>query len=1056
MQTQKMPWDEDWSQSAAPPMGAGGYPTITIPRDPRLTAREDAATARAIAADQRAAAASARDQTRFNERNEPKLPAGYMLGSDGRTAVRIPGLPPEANAPPVKTPADLEAVRAEALDKIRLGRSLQQRSRDGWFTTGVGSNVAGWFQGTPAYDLAQDTETLKNAGALTRVMEMSRQNGGKNPLTPLSNSDFQALSSSLTNLDPGQSDQQYQANVQRTIDLYTRAYQGAGGTDLEGDLDPSKRRKAGPVAPVIGGATPPPPASAGGPTRSATFYGDGGQGGGGAAALATGSTKTERNPALAGVNAKVAGMLRAGASDAAIRDYLAKSGASASPASVNAVLEFRRRNPGYKGGYTVDLESREVPTTAWNKFAASPVGTGIYAAVDAGIGGLTDEVATIAGGGDLADLNARKQAAFAANPKAAFTGQAIGTVGSMSGIGALGRTTGLASRFSNPALVGDIAFGTASGAGQSNDNRLLGGTLGGVGGLAGNVVGNTVASGLGRLARTPAGIAVQNRARGLFGARMLTDARPLNSADSAAFTAIDRAGVDNVTAQLTEAQRLGIPMSLADTNPNLRELAGAAVRRSPSASSFAEDALLPRSRGQYDRFTSSVNANLGATANVPQLSADLMTQARTAASSLYDRAYSNPVPSTPEMDAILSTPFGRDALGRARTIAANERRSPEELGFAFNEDGSVRLNPRPNDAIARHLAARADLNDAQAVYKAARSDPNANADLAREQMLAARERLRQAERGLAAAPDPSMPASVPAYTTQTLDYVKRGMDDVLEEQRNPITGRLVLDEAGRAQNQVRGQLLDEVDRLNPDFAAARSAYAGPMESRDALSRGADTYRLHPDELGMQVGTQSPEQLGQMQLGYRGAMVDHAGQIRDSGNPWETTLGSPLARQRLETMYPESPGVANMLRQRELEAQLAQTTNGILGNSKTAQRGIADQAFAATNPLIEGGLHAGAALATGGASIPGTAARVAGAGLKNWMARGQNRMSEARAEALAPVLLNTNPAAALDQVLQYLAQQRQWQALVEATTPRRSLGMFGRGVGSQAAVMPLNR
>ncbi|MFV3424440.1 hypothetical protein ACNJGC_21385, partial [Mycobacterium tuberculosis] len=101
-----------------------------------------------------------------------------------------------------------------------------------------------------------------------------------------------------------------------------------------------------------------------------------------------------------------------------------------------------RRNPGYKGGYTVDLESREVPTTAWNKFAASPVGTGIYAAVDAGIGGLTDEVATIAGGGDLADLNARKQAAFAANPKAAFTGQAIGTVGSMSGIGALGRTTG--------------------------------------------------------------------------------------------------------------------------------------------------------------------------------------------------------------------------------------------------------------------------------------------------------------------------------------------------------------------------------------------------------------------------------------------------------------------------------------------------------------------------------------------------------------------------------------------------------------------------------------
>lgn len=1040
MQTQKMPWEEDWSQLAAP-MSAGGYPTITIPRDPRLTAREDRQDARADRADARADATA--NRVAANDAARLDLERRRLALAEQTAAAKQPGK------------QDLDAVRAEALDKIRLARTLQQRSRDGWFTTGIGAKAAGYFSGTPAYDVAQDTETLKNAGALTRIMEMAKQNGGKNPLTPLSNSDFQALASSLSNLDIGQSDDQYQRNVQSVIDLYSRAYQGSGGTDLEGDLDPTKRRKQGSVAPVIGGATPPPPGAPGTPTRSTTFYGDGGQGGG-AATLATGSTKTEKNPALAGVNAKVAGMLRDGASDTAIRDYLAKSGASANPASVNAALEFRRRNPGYKGGYSVDLENRQVATTGWNKFASSPVGTGIYAAVDAGMAGLTDEFASIAGGGDFADLNARKQAAFATNPVSAFTGQAIGTIGSMTGIGALGRSTGLASRFSNPALVGDIAFGTASGAGQSNDNRLLGGTLGGVGGLAGNVVGNTAASGVGRLARSPAGMAFQNRARGILGAPLLSDVRPLNSADSAAFDAINRAGVDNVTAQLTEAQRLGIPMSLADTNPNLRELAGAAVRRSPTASSFAEDALLPRGRGQYDRFTSSVNTNLGPTANVPQLSADLMTQARTAASDLYDRAYSRPVPSTPEIDAILSTPFGRDALGRARTIAANERRPPDELGFALEADGSVRLNPRPNDAIARHLAARADLDDAQAIYKAARSDPNANVDLARDQMLAARERLRQAERGLVAAPDPSMPASVPAYTTQTLDYVKRGMDDVLEEQRNPITGRLVLDEAGRAQNQVRGQLLDEVDRLNPDFAAARSAYAGPMESRDALARGADAYRLHPDELGMQVSAQSPEQLGQMQLGYRGAMADHAGQIRDSGNPWETTLGSPLARQRLETMYPGSPGVASMLRQRELEAQLAQTTNGVLGNSKTAQRGIADEAFAATNPLIEGGLHAGAALATGGASIPGTAARVAGAGLKNWMARGQNRMSEARAEALAPVLLNTNPAASLDQVLQYLAQQRQWQALVEATTPRRSLGMFGRGVGSQAAVAPLNR
>ncbi len=1051
---QKMPWDEDWSQPQDTQAGPSGYPTITMQRDPRQVARDDAAMARAALDQQLRLQAATRDAVRFSERNKPNLPAGYMMGPNGQ-AVRIPGLPPEKGT---EQPGqrDLDSVRAEALDKIRLARSLQQRSRDGWFATGFGASTMGSIGGTGAYDVRQDTETLKNAGALTRIMEMAKTNGGKNPLTPLSNSDFQALASSLSNLDTSQSDGQYQANVQRVIDLYTRAYQGAGGTDLEGDLDPAKRRKrAGP--PVIGGGIQGSslPPSGGQPTRSTAFYGDGGNGGGGAATLATGATKTERDPSLAGVNARVASMLRSGASDAAVRDYLTQVGARADPASVNAVLDFRRRNPGYKGGYSVNLENRQVPTTGWERFAASPTGTGIYAALDAGLGGLTDEIASMAGGGDLADLNARKQLAFSTNPKAAFAGQALGTVGSMTALGALGRTAGITSRLANPQLVGDIAFGALSGAGQSNDNRLLGGTLGAVGGAGGNFVGNQAAKGIGALARTAPVTAMSNRVRGIFGIPMLPVARPLGAADNTIMDAINRAGPNDVTGALTEARNFNIPMSLADTNPNLRELAGAAVRRSPTASSFAEDALLPRGRGQYDRFTAAVDTNLGPTANIPQRSAEMMEQARAAAAPDYARAYGNPVPSTPELDAVLNTPFGRQALGRARTIAANERRAPAEMGFALDDAGDVVLNPQPNAMMARHLGARAALDDAQAAYKAARSTPGANMEAARQAVEVARSNMRLAEAGLRGAPDPTMAAAVPSYTTQTLDYVKRGMDDVLEEQRNPITGRLQLDEAGRAQNGVRGQLLDEVDRLNPDFASARQAYAGPMGSRDALSRGVDAYGLHPDELGMQVATQTPEHLGQMQLGYRGAMVDHAGRVRDSGNPWDATLGSPVARDRLQTVFPNNPGVERMLRMLDIEKRLAQTTNAVLGNSRTAQRQIADDAFASASPLLEGALHAGAALTTGGASIPGTAARVAGGGLKNWMARGQNRMSEARADALAPVLLNPDPSAALTKVMEMLAQQRAFQDFVSRTTPKR-LGMFGRAIGSQAAVAPVNQ
>lgn len=157
---------------------------------------------------------------------------------------------------------DLEAVRLEALDKIKLARSLKDRSKNGWFTTGFGSALAAAPGGTAAYDVKADTETLKNAGALQRIMEMAQTNGGKNPLTPLSNSDFQALASSLSNLDTSQSDEQYQRNVQRVEDLYMRAYKGAGGTDLERDLsggsDVSQLDKAAlfAAAPAQPGAPP--------------------------------------------------------------------------------------------------------------------------------------------------------------------------------------------------------------------------------------------------------------------------------------------------------------------------------------------------------------------------------------------------------------------------------------------------------------------------------------------------------------------------------------------------------------------------------------------------------------------------------------------------------------------------------------------------------------------------------------------------------------------------------------------------------------------------------
>lgn len=833
---------------------------------------------------------------------------------------------------------------------------------------------------------------------------------------------------------------------------------------------------------------------AAGMVAGATGAGGGGSDGGGFGArfspadkpsgglgLATGATTTERDPKA---NALIDSMIRRGATPDEINKQLANVGQGAvNPADIAAAQAYLRKNPAYKGSFADAI--REVPTSGLNQFSASALGAGITAASDA-VNPFNGDLS-----GNRDEFRLKRGLLRSANPVASLlgdlTGGTLAAVGLEAGAGAAAGKMGLkltkevgdkvvptlASKLIPRA--GDAIYGAAAGAGNAEDGQrvagaLLGGTVAPIAGLVGSQIAKPIAAGVRAIpGASSAGQAINNAlgraanigGNAIRGARgeapvaftpAVAEAAPaaLSGAQQAIAKALATAGPDDVLARLGQAGDIGVPMALADAHPALTSLAGAAVRRSPNADAIAQNALLPRSRGQIDRFGAAISRDLGPVENIPQLSADMTAQARAAAEPLYKRAYANPVDSTPELSATLGTPFGRQALGRANTIAANERRAPSELGFAQDAEGNVILNPQPNQAMAAHLGARAELDAAQEAYRAARTG-SGDVTAARNRVELARENMRSAEQTLAGSPDPSQAASVPGYTTQTLDYVKRGMDDVLEQYRNPITGRLVLDEAGRAQNQVKNQFLGEVDRLNPAYADARNAYAGPVQARDAMTRGQDALTMNPNELGMQVSNQSPEHLAQMQLGYRSALMDRANSVRFSSNPFDATLGSPAAEQRLSTLYPDTPSVATLLSQRDMERQLAGSTNEILGNSRTAQRQIADQAFE-TNPLMEAAMHGGAAMATHGASLPGTAARVAGIGLKDAFTMGMGKRAVARADEMAPVLFNTDPSAASDSIAAILnaAQaRREYLMRVNQAASARG-GVLGAAGGSSVA------
>ena len=537
------------------------------------------------------------------------------------------------------------------------------------------------------------------------------------------------------------------------------------------------------------------------------------------------------------------------------------------------------------------------------------------------LGGL-DEVAagarSVIGGipyaDALSDINASKQALAADSPWAYGAGNIIGGISSAYGLGSLGLGSKLP-------LLSDVGLGAAGGALEDNENRIGGG-------VAGGILGGT----LGQIARY--GVGRFNRPEGI---------------DASLAQNVERAGVGNVRGSLMEARDLGVPMSLADTDSIMTSLAGSATRLSPDADRMAMEALLPRSRGQIDRFSQAIERDLGPLSDPAQQSEALLRQAATEASPLYEAAYAAPGATTLNLEDLMPRPSMRSALGRAGSLASEEGRDPNALGFVFDDAGNA--------------------------------------------------------------------TGIASPSWQTLDYMKRGLDDVVQGNRTANMGRL--NNEGRAVNDTLQTLLQRMDQMNPDYAAARSAYAGPMKLRDALAAGRDAVRQTPREVQAVTGRMSPAEQEQLRLGYRVGLDDRAQDVRFSSNPFEALMGTPAAEQRLSAVYGDDPGVSRFLRQRDVERRLAGTTNEILGNSKTAKRQIADEAFIGGIPF-EAMAGAAADIATG-APVNTALRTISLRSLADRARMGSLRGAKDRADQMAPVLFDTDAATTLDTLDDLLAR-----------------------------------
>jgi len=728
--------------------------------------------------------------------------------------------------------------------------------------------------------------------------------------------------------------------------------------------------------------------------------------------------------------------------------------------------QLRQRGSKYVGRQTVVAKPVAAPTIAPTPVenALSPGAQRLYDAQErigapSGIGtlinqgalyGLSDEIAGIGNAlvnvvkspftGEFDPKQAyydardaeRKRAddALSASPIAGTLATILGGFVGMNPAGAVRAVPNALSAIKSGAKVGVLGGALAGfGGGRDTETSITGSILGGgLGGALGGVVpvAGSVATNLRAGASRLLGKSQDELAREIVGKAIAADA---NTGASAG-------------AMMDEARNLGVPFMLADTGENARTLAASVSRQPGPSRTIVRNAVTERQQQQGDRVRGFIERDLGPVANTYEVSDQLQAQARQAAAPIYERAYAAPVVSTPELDAILTTPAGRQALSRARTIAANERRDPSEMGFALDENGDVVLNPVRLDLFQKQAEAKSAFDAAQEAHRLALRTAGSDTDASREALLQARAGLTDATSALDGRLAEGTAATQNGYTTQTLDYVKRGLDDLLEPSRNPLTGKLVLDEAGRAINDVRASLVNEVDRLNPAYAEARSAYAGPASARSALEEGRDALRWSDEELARKVGSLSDPDREQFALGYRSALAKSLEGRVDDADKARAVLGTPAKRAALQTLFGGDEGLARFEASLGLERSGNDTFRAVATGSPTAERLAAD-AQTMDPGLQETAFNVAVRGAQGG-GISGMALSLLSEAVEAGKF-GRGEAGQRVRQSIASLLSESDPAA-LRQAVQ------EANAAVQAAEARR-IGAYSRSIDTTAGLIP---
>lgn len=189
-----------------------------------------------------------------------------------------------------------------------------------------------------------------------------------------------------------------------------------------------------------------------------------------------------------------------------------------------------------------------------------------------------------------------------------------------------------------------------------------------------------------------------------------------------------------------------------------------------------------------------------------------------------------------------------------------------------------------------------------------------------------------------------------------LDYWKNGLDQVIDEHTaTDMIGRRKTDRVGASVQNIKQRFLEIVDQANPDYKAARNAFAGESSYLNALEDGASLFSERADELALKFSRMTESEQAAYRVGAINAIVDKMAHKRGKAPDFTAVLDSPDIRRKLAILLPEGERDAFMARL-GIEEQMSETARRATGNSATARR-MAEAENVSDSDVVEDGMRA---------------------------------------------------------------------------------------------------